>query len=101
MKIEVLYVPGCPNHEPAVRAVMNVLESESFEAVVSQVPVQNESEARALRFPGSPSIRVNGGDVEPESVSGFGFACRLYRNGLGVPSEAAIRNAVAAARKEE
>ena len=101
MKIEVLYVPGCPNHEPAVEAVMDVLESESFEAEVCQVPVQSESEARALHFPGSPTIRINGGDIEPESISGFGLACRLYGNGLGVPSVAAIRTAVAAARKQE
>ena len=101
MKIEVLYVPGCPNLKPAVEAVMNVLKSESFEAEVCQVLVQSESEARALHFPGSPTIRVNGGDVEPESVSGFGLACRLYGNGLGVPSEGAIRTAVAAATREE
>lgn len=101
MKIEVLYVPGCPNHKPAVDAVMNVLGSESFWPEISQVPVRSEGEAQALRFPGSPTIRVNGGDVEPESVSSFGLACRLYGNGLGVPSEDAIRTAVAAARMEE
>jgi hypothetical protein len=101
MKIEVLYVPGCPNRKPAVEAVMDVLDSESCEADVLQIPVQSESDARALHFPGSPTIRVNGGDIEPESISGFGLACRLYGNGLGVPSEAAIRTAVAAARKQE
>ena len=100
MKIEVLYVPGCPNHKPAVEAVTNVLELESFETEISEVPVRNEAEAHALRFPGSPTIRVNGGDVEPESVSGYALACRLYRNGLGVPTETAIRAAVTAARKE-
>jgi len=101
MKIEVLYVPGCPNHKPAVESVMDVLKSESFEADVLQIPVQSESDARALHFPGSPTIRVNGGDIEPESISGFGLACRLYGNGSGVPSAAAIRTAVAATRKQE
>jgi len=101
MKIEVLYVPGCPNHKPALDAVMDVLESGSFEADVLQIPVKSESAARALHFPGSPTIRINGGDIEPESISGFGLACRLYGNGLGVPSEAAIRTAVMAARNQE
>lgn len=101
MKIEVLYVPGCPNHKPAMEAVLDVLESESFEAEVCQVPVHSQSEARALHFPGSPTIRVNGGDVEPESVSCYGLACRLYGNGTNIPSEAAIRTAVAAARKQK
>ena len=101
MKIEVLYVPGCPNHKPAVEAVTNVLALESFETEISEVPVRSEGEAHALRFPGSPTIRINGGDIEPGSISGFGLACRLYGNGLGIPSEAAIRTAVAAARKQE
>jgi hypothetical protein len=101
MKIEVIYVPGCPNHKLAVEAVMNVLGSEWLRTGVSQVPVRSEGEAQALRFPGSPTIRVNGGDVEPESVFGYGLACRLYGNGTNIPSEAAIRTAVAAARKEE
>ena len=53
MKIEVLYVPGCPNHESAVEAVMKVLGSESLRTEVSQVPVGSEGETQALRFPGS------------------------------------------------
>jgi hypothetical protein len=101
MKIEILYVPGCPNHKPAVKAVTNVLASDSFETEISEVPVRSEGEAHALRFPGSPTIRVNGGDVEPEPVSGYGLACRLYGNGTNIPSEAAIRTAVSAARKDE
>jgi hypothetical protein len=103
MKIEVLYVPGCPNHQPALEAVTGVLAAESCqtEVEICNVPVRSQDEALALRFPGSPTIRVNGGDVEPETVSGFGLACRLYENGLGVPSAGVIRTAVAAASKEE
>jgi hypothetical protein len=58
MKIEVLYVPGCPNHKPALEAVTNVLALESFETEISEVPVRSEGEAHALRFPGSPTIRA-------------------------------------------
>jgi hypothetical protein len=101
MKIEVFYVPGCPNHEPAVEAVTNVLASEALETEICEVPVRSEGEAQLLEFPGSPTVRVDGRDVEPESASMFGFACRLYMNGMGVPSEAMIRNAVLAAREKE
>lgn len=103
MKIEVLYVPGCPNHKPAVQAVTAVLAAESLEgeAEICEVPVRSHDEALSLRFPGSPTIRVNGGDVEPESVFNYGLACRLYGNGMNLPSEAAIRTAVSAARKDE
>jgi hypothetical protein len=101
MKIEVLYVPGCPNHSPAVEAVMRVLAAESLRTELFQVPVRSEGEARALRFPGSPTIRINGRDVEPESALNYGLACRLYGNGTGLPGEAAIRTAVSAATREE
>jgi len=101
MKIEVLYVPGCPNHQPAVEAVTSVLAAESVRTEVCDVPVRSEGEAQAFRFPGSPTIRVNGNDVEPEPRATFGLACRLYENGKGVPSEGAIRRAVVAARQKE
>lgn len=101
MKIEVLYVPGCPNHTPAVEVVTRVLASESLPTELCQVPVRSEGEARALRFPGSPTIRINGRDVEPESAFSYGLACRLYGNGAGLPGESAIRTAVSVARKEE
>ena len=101
MIIEVFYVPGCPNHQPAIKAVTSALALESLQGEICEIPVQTHDEARACRFPGSPTIRVNGSDVEPESASIFGFACRLYLNGMGVPSEAAIRNAISAARQKE
>jgi hypothetical protein len=101
MKIEVLYVPGCPNHKPAVEAVTSVLAAESVRTEVCDVPVHSKSEAQAFRFPGSPTVRVNGNDVEPDARLAFGLACRLYANGRGVPSEAAIRRAVADARQKE
>lgn len=101
MKIEVLYVPGCPNYEPTVKAVMNILKSESVPTEICVVPIHNNVEATALRFPGSPTIRVDGQDVEPASAKISGLACRLYENGMGVPSEKTIRRALAAAREVE
>jgi hypothetical protein len=101
MKIEVLYVPGCPNHQPALEAVISVLATESVPTNICQVPVSSEGEAQAFRFPGSPTVRINGNDVEPDPRPTFGLACRLYANGTGIPNEAAIRRAVTAARQKE
>lgn len=103
MKIEVLFVPGCPNHKPAVEALTGVLAAESLEgeAEICEVPVRSHDEALSFRFPGSPTIRVNGSDVDLESAFGYGLACRLYGNGTNIPSEATIRAAVSAARKVE
>jgi hypothetical protein len=101
MKVEVFYVPGCPNHAPALEAVTSVLAAESVHTNICEVLVHSESEAQAFRFPGSPTVRVDGKDVEPEPRPTFGLACRLYANGTGIPSEAAIHRAVTAARQKE
>jgi hypothetical protein len=70
---------------------MRELAPESLRTELCQVPVRSEREALALRFPGSPTIRINGSDVESESACSYGLACRLYGNRTGLPTEAAIR----------
>jgi hypothetical protein len=96
MKIEVLYVPNCPNHAVALDRLREILSPEGFEVQVNEVLVSDITMAQALKFPGSPTIRVNGHDVEPrsEQVSAFGLVCRLYSDGSGVPSEQNLRTAI-------
>ena len=101
MKIEVLYVPGCPNYRPAVERIEKVLESESLRADIERVPVKSDAEAKALQFPGSPTVRVNGTDVEPNLTNAIGLACRLYANSGGVPSEEKLRMALVRANQRE
>jgi hypothetical protein len=100
MKIEVLYVPNCPNHSVAVERLREILSAESFQAHVDEILVRDAAMAQALRFPGSPTIRVNGHDVVPqdEQTKSFGLMCRLYIDGSGAPSERSIRVAIAKAR---
>jgi hypothetical protein len=97
MKIEVLYVPGCPNYAPAVERIQKVLASESLRADIEGISVNTDTEANALQFPGSPTIRINGADVEPNQTNTTGLSCRLYRNSGGVPSEEMLRIALARA----
>src|SRR5258708_19952289 len=87
MRIEVLYVPGCPNFQPAVERIEKVLASESLRADIEGVPVNSDAEAKALQFPGSPTIRINGNDVESIETQSPNLACRLYSNRSGVPSQ--------------
>ena len=100
MKVEVLFVPGCPNYEPAVARVKKVLAAAALTAEVEGIPVNSDEDARALMFPGSPTIRINGDDVEPV-LNAPGLACRLYANRTGVPSEEVLRLAVARAKAVE
>ena len=104
MKIEVLYFDGCPNHEPAIERVLELLREEGISAGVREVNVPDEAAARAAGFLGSPSIRINGLDVEPGARSSrdYGMMCRTYlidgrREGL--PSREMIRLALREAAK--
>ena len=101
MRIEVLFVPGCPNYEPAVERVKRVLAAESLQVDVESISVNTDSDAKALLFPGSPTIRINGNDVEPDQMNELGLTCRLYANRTGVPSEEVLRLAVSRAKDME
>lgn len=101
MKIEVLYIPGCPHHQPTVMRVRNVLASESLADGVCEVSVKTEAEAQSLWLPGSPTVRVNGRDIEPTRTVAPILACRLYANGTGVPPEDMLRAAISGANRKE
>jgi hypothetical protein len=99
MKIEVLYFDGCPNHKPAVERLRQVLAEEGLSAEVLEINVSESSFAQNIGFLGSPSIRVNGLDVEPEARGAhtYGMMCRTYAvNGQreGLPSREVLRQAI-------
>ena len=99
MKIDVLYFSGCPNHAPAVERVKEALRAEGLSAEIAEIAVLDAQMAQGLKFLGSPSIRVNGLDVEPEARSRteFGMMCRTYADGrcqVGLPSLGMIRSAL-------
>ena len=100
MRIEILYVPGCPNYQPTFERIQAVLASETVKTGIQGIPVTTEVEAKALLFPGSPTVRVNGEDVERhQSVPSL--ACRLYENRSGIPAENLLRVAISDAKRRE
>ena len=100
MKIEFLYFRDCPNYLPALDRLRAVLCQEGLTAEVSEIDVKDASAARALKFFGSPTIRINGLDIDTDSrtFTETGFACRQYPGGL--PSEEMIRAALREARRQ-
>jgi hypothetical protein len=99
MKIEILYFDGCPNHEPAIELVHQVLRELAVSAEVVEVNVPDAATAETSRFLGSPTIRVDGLDVEPAARSAreYALSCRTYfTNGRieGLPSRELLRQAV-------
>lgn len=100
MKVEVFYFEGCPNHKPTVERVQSVMKEQGIAAKLAEVEVANAEAAKAVGFLGSPTIRVNGLDIDPaaRSATEAGFACRCYAGGL--PSEDVIRAALLEAQKQ-
>jgi 8-oxo-dGTP pyrophosphatase MutT (NUDIX family) len=99
MRIEVLYFEGCPNHEPTIAAVQEVLREEGISTEVLDVNVRESSMAQELGFLGSPSVRINGLDIEAEARGAreFGMMCRTYSvdgRRAGLPSREMLRKAI-------
>jgi len=63
-RLELLFAPGCKAIEGTVAMVNETLRELDLAAEVSEIMVDSVEKARKLRFLGSPSIRVNGHDVE-------------------------------------
>lgn len=89
--IEVLTFEGCPNRLPAVDLVKQAVAEVGVEAELRVIDVEDDADAQERRFLGSPTICVDGRDVEPgsEARSDFVMSCRVYRtpSGLvGLPS---------------
>ncbi len=104
MTVEILYFEGCPNSDIAFARVRQALASERAAADVRMVEVRDTDDAMARRFLGSPTIQVDGYDVEPDARlrGGYGFMCRTYQTPGGTVDGApalqtiidAIKNAI-------
>ena len=79
MKIELLYWKGCPSYREARELLDGVLGERAIEEPVEMREVQTQEEAEALRFPGSPTIRIDGRDVDPAGAPARpALTCRTY-----------------------
>jgi hypothetical protein len=98
-RIQVLTFDGCPNAPAAQALVDRVVAHLGVEAEVASVRVPDVDAAERLRFLGSPSIRIDGIDVEPGAAerTGYALACRIYATRSGpahLPDEAWLRAAL-------
>ena len=85
MRVEVLYFDGCPTYLQAEKTLRGVLAREAAEAVVELVVVNTDEEAHRLRFPGSPTIRVDGEDLFPvPDRTRYALGCRMYATPQGL-----------------
>src|SRR5260370_15420908 len=96
MKIEILYIDGCPHFPATVDAVERALGQFGLTCPIIETKVGDQEMAVIVAFLGSPTVRIDGLDIEPSArqTTPFGMMCRRYDGGGGVPSEDLIQSAV-------
>ncbi len=96
MQIEVLYFDGCPNHAPTVTLVKQIAADLGLKVGVEEINVTSAEEVQRLRFLGSPTVRVNGVDIDPTARdrTHYALSCRVYPGVSGLPPDTLIRAAL-------
>ncbi len=102
MKVRFLYFEGCPNAEPTLLLLKEALAAEAPDSKLEAVEILSDEEASRFGFLGSPSIQIDGLDIEKERRKDPPlFGCRIYRTArgsCGVPPKAMILEAIREAK---
>jgi hypothetical protein len=106
MRVELLYWDGCPSHPQALRELRAAMSELGLEPEAIEVrEVDTDDAADAERFTGSPTIRVDGVDVQDPGDEPAGLTCRVYHRRDGrvaaVPDPVDVRDALRRARAEQ
>jgi hypothetical protein len=80
MRVDVLIFDGCPNIETTLERARSAIAAANIEADLRLVRVADDAEAQRLGFLGSPTVRVDGADVDRGAAArdDFGMQCRIY-----------------------
>ncbi len=85
MEIELLYFEGCPNAQRLRESLPGLLSRTGVAAALTLREITDAPRARQERFLGSPSLRIDGRDVEPGAGerTDYGLKCRIYQTAEG------------------
>jgi hypothetical protein len=106
MRVELLYWDGDPSYMTTRQRLVEVLTEDAFETPIQMVAVNRDDDAGLLDFHGSPTIRIDGVDIQPVGDLPIGLRLRRYPsdNDLDgplrepIPGKRLIRRAVERAR---
>lgn len=103
MRVELLFWDGDPHYMETRQRLVEVLTEDAFETPIQMVAVSSSEDAELLRFPGSPTIRIDGTDIDPDGATATpALALRAYpghpERPSNVPTKEMIRRAVERAR---
>jgi len=86
MRIELLYFEGCPSYAELLPRLRELIAAEGIDEGVELHRVETAEQAEREHFLGSPTVRIDGEDVDPKAKDRdeFGLECRLYRTDQGL-----------------
>lgn len=91
IKIEVQYFTGCPNSEKVLNTVNTFVAESELKIDYEEILIETQEDAEKYKFRGSPTILINGNDIDGlEESKTPSLSCRYYINGL--PNEDNINN---------
>ena len=101
LSIKFLRFSDCPTAPEALEKLRAVLDRASVQAEVTVIDITSEEDVQRHRFLGSPTIQINGHDIEMTRRGDLPVhGCRIYETPdgpNGVPDETLIRDAIARA----
>ncbi len=81
--IEIQYFRGCPNSLKVLEMLRELVKKIPVDIIYRERLIETEKAAKEFHFRGSPTILINGKDLEdlPAPVNP-GLTCRIYTRGL-------------------
>lgn len=86
MNIELLWFEDCPNHQATLALLRDVLRERGLDETVERIEVPDLATGERTRFPGSPTILIDGVDIDPtyEDTGDYTPCCRVYATDRGL-----------------
>jgi hypothetical protein len=97
MKIELLYLDGCPSWHNGLENLKSALQADGLDIPIELVTVLDDEDAAQKKFLGSPSLRVNGIELWDEKRDVYSMSCRVYATPGGMrgsPTVSMLREAL-------
>ena len=87
MQIQLLYFSGCPSYKDGLENLKQALKELDLKEDFEMINIETDEMAQEYNFIGSPTIRINGEDIDPRArdakVTGY-KGCRIYQTEEGL-----------------
>lgn len=94
MKIQFLYFEGCPSYKNGLENLKQALKELNLPEDFEMINVDSDEKTKEYQFIGSPTIRINGKDIDPRAreakITGY-RACRIYQTEEGIQGAPTVK----------